>query len=272
MTTLFENSSLKGSYKNHQGQLVSVYTTKHYDSFLKITGNRHLVEKVVKKLMNSMAIKHNHSPLLVNEKGELLDGQHRLEACKRLGLTVTYEMIKGLSIEDVRRMNSIQKEWKIMDHLHAGAEVNNNSYKWLYNFCNLYELRPTMALVLLAGSSNNTPSMLQQIQAGIFECTLEERKAANRRVGLLLAFKKYVKYNSKNFITAFCQVVDHSDLDWDRMVDSFNKRYLLDLPTSSTTIEKYLFILQEIYNYHLNKTKKITFLTPDQLEKLSRQK
>ena len=68
------------------GKILSTY---EYDKFKKIKGNRKINFKNLGKIINSMSKKQLVIPILVNEKFEVIDGQHRLQACIELGLPVT---------------------------------------------------------------------------------------------------------------------------------------------------------------------------------------
>jgi hypothetical protein len=270
MTDLFIKSKLQGSYTNAQGQLVKLYITQAYDSFILSGANRQVVEMTVKRLMRSMLVKVEHAPILVNEKGEVIDGQNRLAAYKRLNLPVTFEMISGLNVDTIRRLNTIQKEWTILDHLHAGAVENEVSYKWLHNFCKTHSLQPSTALILLKGTQTANPMTMTKIRDGSFTCTAEERRTATERLAVLEQFRVYSKATSKNFTTALVRVLEVPGLDIERLVITFHARYKMTLAGIAGSYEGYMFQLQEMYNYKLGADKKLRFLSAIELERLNR--
>lgn len=67
-----------------------IFHTREYRKFKLIKGNRIVDENHVRALMKSMRNKDLLIPIAVNSKMEVLDGQHRLEARKRLAYDVPY--------------------------------------------------------------------------------------------------------------------------------------------------------------------------------------
>ena len=58
----------------------SVFKTFDYGLFKNIKGNRELNPKNYKKILHSMGNKQLEIPIIVNEKYEIIDGQHRRAA------------------------------------------------------------------------------------------------------------------------------------------------------------------------------------------------
>src|SRR5574342_66982 len=112
----------------------NVEKTKNYEMFKIIKGNapinlihlNHLIEAIEKKNLLDAR------PILVNRNMDVIDGQHRLEAAKRLGLPIYYIQSDGLSINDISTLNSNQRNWK-MEHyldLFSGYTKNENYIKF----------------------------------------------------------------------------------------------------------------------------------------------
>ena len=67
-----------------------IHVTSDYDQFTYLVGNRDIVNKHVKSLSAEIDNRDLEIPIIVNEKMEVCDGQHRLEAYKVLGKPVPY--------------------------------------------------------------------------------------------------------------------------------------------------------------------------------------
>lgn len=68
-----------------------MFRTTDYEGFKRVIGNRRVMEERVTKILASIdKIGYIPIPLIVNEKMEVIDGQGRLEACKRRGLPVNF--------------------------------------------------------------------------------------------------------------------------------------------------------------------------------------
>ena len=91
----------------------TVYKTTEYGLFTKMLGNRDLRNYHVNNLKQSISEKQIEAPILVNELYQVINGQHRLESCKKLNLPVYYIVIPGLTLEDVQRLHANSKNWSL---------------------------------------------------------------------------------------------------------------------------------------------------------------
>lgn len=126
--------------------------TNKYDEFKFVEGNRNLTPKHVHNLIESMkkeSLLHIR-PILVDENMCILDGQHRFEAAKLLGLDIYYIKIKSENHDEILKLNQNNKNWKIIDFLNFHCLKNKNTnylkimqilntYGWNLNDFFLYE-------------------------------------------------------------------------------------------------------------------------------------
>ena len=93
--------------------------TTDYSLFKDVSSNRDVDRKHVKKLVNSIREKNllEVNPIIVNEKLEVLDGQHRLEAAKQLKVPIYYVISSDVTHNDISRLNSNKKNWLLMDYI-----------------------------------------------------------------------------------------------------------------------------------------------------------
>ena len=104
------------------------YVTNDYDKFRFIKGNRNVNESNKSKLDNSMGEEQLVIPILVNERFEIIDGQHRYEVCKERNLPIYYHIEEGYGIEQVKRANIVSRTWKIDDYLNMFVENGAEEY------------------------------------------------------------------------------------------------------------------------------------------------
>ena len=64
----------------------SVMKSNNYDMFKFMEGNRKISSTNLNQIISSMKEKQLVIPITVNEKFEIIDGQHRFSACKYLNL------------------------------------------------------------------------------------------------------------------------------------------------------------------------------------------
>ncbi|MGI4871274.1 MAG: CHC2 zinc finger domain-containing protein, partial [Janthinobacterium lividum] len=91
----------------------TVYETTDYARFHLLPENRKVDPKHVRKLVD-MIQKHNllHlKPLDVTPDLGVIDGQHRLEAARELGLPIFYKVGQQLSDADISTLNMAGKNW-----------------------------------------------------------------------------------------------------------------------------------------------------------------
>lgn len=116
-----------------------VYTTKNYDIFKRLVGNRDIPESRISKIVASIQeIGWIHNPIVVNEKMEVIDGQGRLTALQRLGMPVEYIIAEGAGSQECIYMNMNMVNWKQPDFIKSYAEQGNVNYQRLLSLMNLY--------------------------------------------------------------------------------------------------------------------------------------
>ncbi len=82
----------KIDYKNFVAskQITKVMYEKNYSKFTLFDNNRDINETHVEELIASMRKSGQLMPVVVTPDKEVIDGQHRLKACEKLGIPVSY--------------------------------------------------------------------------------------------------------------------------------------------------------------------------------------
>lgn len=125
---------------------MQILKTNDYTLFKHIVANREIDDKHVNRLAKSITRKNllYIRPLIVNERMQLIDGQHRLAAAKICKATVHYIKVDGLTKSDISVINTAQKNWTRSDFINFYAMDGNTSYKQLAAFLDKYYwLSPT---------------------------------------------------------------------------------------------------------------------------------
>lgn len=106
-----------------------VFSTDEYDKFMFFPCNRAVNLKHVEDLKDKMNIYgYIGSPITVNEYMYVVDGQHRLCACKDNGIPVKYVIEKGLTEEHIAVLNNTQKSWPTKEYVYHYAKRGNENY------------------------------------------------------------------------------------------------------------------------------------------------
>jgi hypothetical protein len=160
------NESLKTIkiWKPYEQELL---VTEDYSTFKMLPYNRNIDHE--KRLISSVdKIGLVPIPIIVNERMEIVDGQHRFTACKTMGLPVYYIVVPGIGLKECSDMNSVSKNWSTMNHVHAyTSPVYEDNDSYIY-----YEL-------LSEENQEMNPTMLSCMLAPLY-------KASGRRVRALI--------------------------------------------------------------------------------------
>ena len=220
--------------------------TKNYELFKIHRANRQINKNHVKSIKKSMQKKFLISPIIVNEKLEIIDGQHRLIASKDLGLPVYYFINNNYSINEMQRLNAINKNWIPIDYLNTGVELNNQNYIDYKRFKKKYGFSHDINLTLL--TDNSTNNNLHKFKEGIFK--VKNYELACEYADLIYLISPYYKeFKRRRFISAILFLLKHKQ-DVFSMQEFIKK--LKSRPNSlqnCISMRQYLELIEEIYNY-----------------------
>ena len=118
-----------------------VYVTTDYDGFNTLCGNRGVDLQRVTKIKTSIEKAYIPSPIVVNEKMEVIDGQGRLQALRELKLPVYYIVVQGANLDDCIRMNITSTPWDVRDYIYSGRDRGNKDYIKLASLVDRYTIR-----------------------------------------------------------------------------------------------------------------------------------
>ena len=234
--------------------IAKVYRTTDYTMFRRLQGNRDS-EDHVKRIRNSIEnVGYVMSPILVNEKREVVDGQGRLGALKELGLPVDFIVQHGIGYDECVSMNTGQKNWSLEDYVNGYAEKGNTNYLFirqiLYAYKKYFQFRP----VLSVATGNYGQVSTDMIRNGRLICN---QKLYDEAVMFFEKIKDVVEIlKGKGKIEAwvaalfFCE--KHPKIDISQLVEKmFTMRAEL-YPVIQTG--QALEIIEKIWNYR-NRTK-----------------
>ncbi len=220
--------------------------TTNYDLFKTMPGNRPISEHHVRELAESYH-KNPHlielRPVLVNERMEIVDGQHRMPACKLIGIPVPYIVAPGLTITTAQLMNSLQRPWSLASWLHSYAASGNADYLAMERLLDEYGLGVSMLLNYVANVTSG--NSVQRFKRG--EMAIEDLVAIEDRLDKLSSFGDHVPWRQTRFAKAFLTILKNPEYDHERMI----RNYKLAEPTVKlqANVQEWLHELERIYNY-----------------------
>lgn len=231
----------------------TIQKTKDYKKFKSILGNRQLNKGHIHLL--EVEIQRNNlldvCPIIVNEKMEVIDGQHRLEAAKKLGIAVPYVKVPGLGIEHVVRMNTSQKKWMMKDYIQLHVDLGNQDYIDLQEFITKWKTTPSIAIMLLSNQSYSKSKVAEfregRWQVKHWDEANEVMEAINE---MRPNMRQSVVYRSTAFAAAMLKtgkILEGENLSFNNLVDQAKASgFLL---TYSVRVRDYLKELEDILNY-----------------------
>lgn len=130
---------------------IQIEGTTEYEKFKSPTSNREIDHVHVNRLIR--AIKRRNllqlRPIIVNTKWEIIDGQHRLEAARRLKIPIFYIMSDEITKSDMAILNSFQKNWKVMDYINYYTIEKHRGFDVLSRHISMYPDFTTSSVIQL---------------------------------------------------------------------------------------------------------------------------
>ena len=229
------------------------FESKQYDLLTKLLGNRVVAPKNVenkKKLLEKNGFKSTN-PVIINQKGQMIDGQHRRLAAEELNMpfkfTIDVAVKAEESLQATIELNNSGKPWVTLDYINAYAENGNEEYEKLLALCEELDLNMSKTLILYLGAKANN-EFQKSIAKGVFK--FDENKAQlarNRKKELDLLsdlvtqrYKKLVE--SQPFYCAYLELSRKENFKFKVLKEQFDKmRYtVLDRKNlMETLIETY---------------------------------
>lgn len=178
--------------QNNRSSISATWTTASNIVFKVLPGNREVNNKHINTLRRLIGEYGMLStPLIVatkayNKKGDnklyfyILDGQHRIEACLRDGVSFDFKVIR---LEDIKTivqlmadLNNSAKGWTLDDYITAYAFIPSvmENYVKLINFTKKHDNYTTSIICNLLHFGNLNARQSQMVKKGTFEYNYEK--------------------------------------------------------------------------------------------------
>lgn len=237
---------------------MKVQSTENYEQFQKHKSNRDLNELNVVRIMNSIKAKNllEFCPILVNQNMEVIDGQHRLEAAKRLKVPIFWNMLEesnNKTVQDIVLLNANQKNWDLLDYLNYYANEGIDDYLQMRRFMHKHKLTLNTSLSLLFGGGGG---IMTNFKEGSFKFPKEDLAQTEEKLWKINQVIQYIdtksfgkkKYlHSPRFFRAISCFLNIKDIDFSSFMTKLE--YKLDLLRPCTRLIDFMEIFKEIYNF-----------------------
>ena len=253
-----------------------VYETEEYGRFKRLAGNRDITERRKNYVRNSiMENGYIFSPIIVNEKFEVVDGQARLEVLEELGMRVHYIVEPGLTVDDCKVLNLYQTKWTAHDFIESYAELGNVSYKYLKNLITAFPMFNLSVLLIACNAcfyGNTRGQSLLDVKAGnlvIDALTYENATSTLTFLTRILPSLNKDRGNMNYMLSAIIYAIHRCKADKNRMAEQIEKYYATkNIGGGFTNIQSAIRVLTDIYNYKQRGTSRVNF--SDKYDELKR--
>lgn len=224
----------------------TVQVTSDYTKFQTKQGNRELNYLHLKRLISS--VKENDllyaNPILVNDKFEIIDGQHRFNVCKELKKPIYYIMVKGLGLNEIQILNANSKNWKMEDYVDGYCSMGMQEYCEFKKYVETTDLGISLLLALLCGSDNSDNT--SDLKNGKLKLTHK-----NRALVILQWLNDWSQYydgcKRRSFVLSLVKLYSIKGYNHDKMMQKI--KYQSAKLVDSLNTKTYLALLEEIYNF-----------------------
>jgi hypothetical protein len=224
----------------------TIYTTNNYSLFKPIDGNRLLNQLHLKRLKESIEKNYLFTVITVNERYEIIDGQHRFEAAKDLNIPVNYIICEGYGLDEVHILNQNSKIWNSDDYLTGYCDLGVKDYLQYKRFKDKFKFGHSECMAMLCGEIAGGGYLHNKFKLGEYKVT-HWQQACEYGARIWSLKELYDGFLRKSFVYAMLELFEKAEFDFDEFISKV-KLYPSAL-TNCSDKEHYIALIEEIYNY-----------------------
>lgn len=239
---------------------MQIAKTTEYKIFKKIATNRELDKFHLFNLTKAI-IKKNllaENPIIVNSKMEVIDGQHRLEVAKNNNLEVYYIVSDQVMEEDIRLLNTVNRNWHLTDYLDSYIKQQKPGYLYLKDYTEKTGLSLSNAMLILGGMKQTnlrdnyaTVGLRTLFKMGDFKVT--QSKLGEQIAEIitdLMALCQTNEHNDREFIRAVINIFSSQDNPDKIFTEIFKNAARSGIKINRrANITEYLRQLEDLHNF-----------------------
>lgn len=226
----------------------TVYSTNDYDKFKKIQGNRLEAKSHIRHLIQSYEVNPDLArtrPILVTKAFEIIDGQHRFEASRALGLPVYYMIGHNIDIRTARHLNAIQRSWNLQDYMNSFISTGEAQYVKLAELLEEYPIPLGRMLHYCSGSTGHV--VTRQFKSGTFKI-MKDKELLLYRLGVLKEMEQYIEFWNDGYLAAAMLTIfkNNYEFDADRFIAKLKGANMQKQANTSDFLRE----IERVYNWH----------------------
>ena len=240
------------------------YGTFHYEFLAFMPENREIDPARSAALAKSFKEDGYFMPILkVNEKLQIIDGQHRFDGARSIMYPVYFQIYPYWGINEVLTLNVRQKQWDMDDYLHSYVVRSFKPYLLFKQFIETFGVTANLGLEL-ANNADRSAENILSFKMGTFHFDQKRFSSSSVIAAHIQELGEFHPLGSKKvyFIRAVKFMLRQAGYDQKRMLKQLRElpdegRILKDARTLS--IESYLREFQKVYNKNLRNQNRIDF-------------
>lgn len=266
-----------------------VYKTDNYDAFSFLNENRYVSIQKVSQLEVLIKMHGQQAPIHVNEKMQIIDGQHRFHACKNLGVPVEFMIRPGTVAQNALYYNQGGSNWKLKDCIDYYAKTGNEHYKILSKWIEGNpDMAPAVLATILRGELTNRYMYLSKdgalissdvgkhkagstgigsdVQVGLFK--IRDLEGARRRLYQIRAVLDALptgKLAKGKVVSAMIKMMRNEEFKYDQLVLQIKLYPTKIYPVTST--DECVKMFDDLYNYKKRNERRVTLYQYDSRRK-----
>lgn len=221
-----------------------VHTTQDYSLFKTLNGNREIHQMHLTRLKESMKTNHLTTIIQVNEKFEIIDGQHRFLICQELKLPINYIISKNYGLSEVQILNANMKNWQTADYVNGYCDLGLKDYMVYRDFSEEYGFHSRVCVLLLGGGQSVNTS--QRFKEGLFK--VKDLNSAKSMADKIKTIEPYYKgWHRRSFMLAILGMFKNENFVFSEFIAKLKMQPTTLQDCVNTT--QYKLLIEEIYNY-----------------------
>ena len=237
-----------------------ITSTTNYEMFKLVKSNRVVKQRNVERLMKSFELTGGMSmskPIIVDRNYNVIDGQNRLMACKKMGIPVHY-VVSDDKIENIPIYNTYQEKWGLEDYAHYWAEQGNENYKRILAIRDRVSIALNGVLECLVNGNGYTNEIFKEGRF-VFDGDIDKCVEHIQKILQLCYVVKGKRNVSSKMLRAIRFLSKIKSFDLDTLLEKI-MRYQGKLYTCATS-EEYIQMFTSLYNYKI----RVNRISPEDL-------
>lgn len=234
-----------------EDQVHPYYSTVDYEKFSLIYCNRPVDEERVIKFQKEFREGRNYLknfPINVTPEFIITDGQHRHAAAKREKVRLFYIIDDKFEMKDAIAANTMVDKWTTTEYMESFAKREFPEYIKIYNF---HLEQPWIKISTLPKLCSTKGYGKLNFNNGHYEA--DRMDYAHKVAAMVNSFRPYIgdkQADYNQFLQTMMNLAQNPNYNHKRMIEKMKQRG--SLFQRCATVEQYLTMLTEIYNYRVS--------------------